>query len=73
MDITENVKRQEIKEMFSKYSYTSINIGNLPFIIVFENGMIKEIYNISDNNYDILGLTSFINNIRFPEGEELNG
>ena len=64
MNITEDIKDNSLKnEMISKYSVNSLNITNVPLIMVFEDGILNSIYSISDNSYDIDKLVVYINNI----------
>ena len=64
MNITEDIKDNSLKnEMISKYSVNSLNITNVPLIMVFEDGILNSIYSISDNDYDIDKLVVYINNV----------
>jgi len=64
MNITEDIKNDNLKnEMISKYSVNSLNITNVPLVMVFEDGILNSIYSISDNGYDIDKLVVYINNI----------
>ena len=49
--------------MISKYSVNSLNITNVPLIMVFEDGILNSIYSISDNDYYIDKLVVYINNV----------
>ena len=74
MDITEELKKSSIKnEMISKYTINNLSIVNVPVILVIDNGELRIIYGIKDNNYDVESLKLFINNIRFSSEDELNG
>ena len=68
MDIT-----NEKKINASKYTLGGISIKDVPVIMVFDNGVLKSIYGIKDNNYDIDNLKMFIDNITFTSDGELNG
>lgn len=64
MNITDDVKDKNIKnEMVSKYSVNSLNITKVPCVLVFEDSMLKSIYSVSDNGYDIDRFTIYLNNI----------
>ena len=74
MDITDELKNSAIKnEMISKYTINNLSIVNVPVILVIDNGELRIIYGIKDNNYDVESLKLFINNIRFSSEDELNG
>lgn len=62
-----------IKEMNEKYMINSLSINNVPVIAVFEDGRLKSIYSVKDNDYDINRFKLFINNITFSSEEELDG
>ena len=64
MNITDDIKNNSLKsEMISKYSVNTLNITDVPLIMVFEDGVLNSIYSISDNGYDIDKLVVYINNI----------
>lgn len=68
LDITEDIKNEEIKnELSNKYMINSVSILDVPVIIVIENGNVKSIYSISENNYDVDKVKTFINGIKFEE------
>lgn len=68
LDITEDINNEEIKnELSNKYMINSVSILNVPVIIVIENGNVKSIYSISENNYDVDKVKTFINGIKFEE------
>ena len=74
MNITEDIKNKAVvKEMKEKYVMNSLSIYNVPVITVFEDGILKNIYNIKDNDYDIERFKLFINNISFNSDGEVNG
>ena len=74
MNITEELKNSTIKnEMVSKYTINNLSIVNVPVILVIDNGELRTIYGIKDNNYDVESLKLFINNIKFNSEDELNG
>ena len=74
MDITDELKNSTIKnEMAYKYAINNLSIVNVPVILVIDNGKLRSIYEIKDNNYDIDNLKIFINNIKFSSEDELDG
>lgn len=73
MDITENIKKQEIQKLFNNYNQNGINFSKLPFIIVMQEGIIKDVYSISDNDYDVINVKTFINNVNFNNGDDVDG
>lgn len=74
LDITNEINDKSVKEMLKeRYSINSVSILNVPSIIVFDDGNLKTIYSISEDNYDIDRIKLFINNNKFSEEDELNG
>ena len=74
MNVTDNIKEKVIvKEMNEKFTINSLSIANVPVIAVFEDGVLKSIYSIKDNDYDIEKFKMFINNISFSSDGEING
>ena len=64
MNITDDIKDKNMKnEMISKYSVNSLNITKVPCVLVFEDSMLRSIYSVADNGYDIDRFTIYINNI----------
>ena len=64
MNITDDLNSKNIKdEMNTKYSLNDLSITDVPCVLVFSNGILKSIYSISDNNYDIDRFTNYLNNI----------
>lgn len=73
MDITSEIKNNNKKnDMKKKYSVEYANILNVPNVMVFENGKLKMIYNIQDNDYDVKKTVEFINSIKMNEGDSIN-
>ena len=58
--------------MMKKYSVEYANILDIPNVMVFENGKLKMIYNIQDNDYDVKKTVEFINSIKINEGDNIN-
>ncbi len=64
MNITNDINNKDIKdEMVNKYSLNDLNITDVPCVLVFSDGVLKSIYSISDNNYDIDRFVIYLNNI----------
>ena len=64
MNITDDLKDKNIKnQMVSKYSVNSLNITKVPCVLVFEDSMLKSIYSVSDNGYDVDRFTIYLNNV----------
>lgn len=73
MDITSEIKSNNKKnDMMKKYSVEYANILDIPNVMVFENGKLKMIYNIQDNDYDVKKMVEFINSIKINEGDNIN-
>ena len=70
MNITDLVKDKNIKnDMISKYSINDLDILDVPCILVFTDGILKSIYSVSDNEYDIERLTIYLNNIELESDD----
>ncbi|MBQ2872634.1 MAG: hypothetical protein IJE89_01380 [Bacilli bacterium] len=64
MNITDEFNDKNIKkDMASKYSLNNLNITDVPSLLVFNDGILKSIYSVSDNNYDIDRFIIYLNNI----------
>jgi len=64
MNITDDLKDKSVKnEMINKYSLNDLDITNVPCLLVFKNGILKSIYSIKNNNYNIDRFTIYLNNI----------
>ena len=64
MNITDDIKNKNIKdEMVLKYFVNSLNMTDVPCILVFSDGMLKSIYSVSDNDYVIDRFVLYLNNI----------
>ena len=71
MNVTDDIKDESLKDgMISKYFVNGLNIADVPCVLVFKNGMLKSIYSVKDNDYDIDRFTIYINNIDM-EGDGL--
>lgn len=70
MDITNELKDMNtIKDMQGKYSLEYAKITDVPCLIIFEDGKLKSIYSIKDNEYDVDKMIEYINNIKFQDEE----
>lgn len=69
MDIT-NEGSNVIDLIVNKYSLNITNDKSVPVILVIEDGKLKSIYDIKENNYDVDSLRLFIDNIIFLEEDE---
>lgn len=64
MNITEELKNKNIRsKMINKYSLNNLNITDVPCVLVFNGGLLKSIYSVSDNDYDIERFVIYLNNI----------
>ena len=71
LNITDELNSKKIKsEMVSKYYVNDISMANVPSIMVFEDGVLKFIYDIKDNGYDIENIKLFVNGIIFSKEED---
>ena len=64
MDITDDIIDKDIKnEMINKYYMNDLSITDIPCILVFRDGLLKSIYSVSDNGYNIDRFTLYVNSI----------
>lgn len=64
MNITDDIKNKDTSnEMVSKYSINSLDMTDVPSLLVFNNGELSSIYSVRDNDYDIDRFVLYINNI----------
>ena len=69
LDLTEIYNdKNEIEKANKKYNINNKNISNIPCILVFEDGVLVDIYDIKEENYSIISLEQFLQ----EEGFELN-
>lgn len=74
LDITEDIRDDKIKaNMINNYKINSVNMTNVPCLLIFEEGKLKTIYSVRKNGYDIEGFTEYVNNIRFASDGEIDG
>lgn len=74
LDITEDIKNRQIKnEMNNTYASNSSKMTDIPVIMVIDNGNLRSIYSIRENDYDVDRVKNFINSIKFSEEDEING
>lgn len=66
MNITDEVRNKDMRsEMVNKYSLNNLNITSVPCVLVFSDGLLKSIYSVIDNDYDIDRFIIYLNNIYF--------
>ena len=58
-----------VSEMTKSYSLNNLNITNVPCVLLFEDGMLKSIYSVSDNAYDIERFVIYVNNVELESDE----
>lgn len=64
MNITDDIKDKNVRnEMSLKYFVNSLNMTDVPCVLVFSDGKISSIYSVSDNDYDINRFVVYLNNI----------
>lgn len=64
MNITGDIVDKGIKDaMDDKYFLNDLSITNVPCLLVFNDGVLKSIYSVSDNDYDIEKFMLYLNNI----------
>ena len=64
MNITDEVNNKDvIKDMKSRYFLNDLDITNVPCVLVFKEGMLKSIYKVSDNGYDVDRFVIYVNNV----------
>ena len=70
MNITSELKDNGIKkELSSKYTLGSLDVTDVPCILVFNKGELTSIYSIKDNDYDVNKLVVYINNIELESDD----
>lgn len=73
LDLTEELKSREMNtEIKQKYVFNSINMSDVPCLLVISNGELKYIYSLRDNGNDIDRFVAFINGISFKDSD-ING
>ena len=74
MDVSNDIIDDNIKkQMDSKYLVNLVKMSDVPTILVFENGLLKSIYSVSQNDYDVDRVKLFINNIKFNSDGDISG
>jgi len=70
LNITDEIDNKNIKnEMINKYNLNSLNMTDVPCVLVFNKGIINSVYSVSDNNYDVDRFVIYVNNIRLERDE----
>ena len=73
MDITEELKNKKIVEDFSnRYYINGLSVNKLPLVLIIDNGNLKMVYDVRNNNFDIQMFEYFINNVSFSGEGEIN-
>lgn len=64
MNITDDINDNDIKnEMVSKYSINSLDMTDVPSLLIFNDGELSSIYSVRDNDYDVNRFIIYLNNI----------
>ena len=64
MNVTEELGDKDVKKyMKVNYSLNNLDITGVPCLLVFNDGVLKSIYNVSDNGYDVERFVIYVNNI----------
>ena len=64
MNITDDIENSDTKdEMISKYMINSLNMTDVPSVLVFNSGKLSSVYSVSENNYDIDRFIIYLNNV----------
>ena len=70
MNVTDDIKDKRVKnEMVLKYFVNSLNMTDVPCILVFSDGVLSSIYSVSDNDYDINRFIMYLNNIELERDD----
>ena len=69
MNITDSINDIDKND----YMYGETSILDVPLVMVFDNGILKSIYSIRNNDYDIQLFTEYVNNIVFSSDGEIDG
>lgn len=69
MNITDDIKNIGVDE----YQIGDVSILNVPVIVVFDGGNLKQIYDIKADNYDINNFKKIIQDISFSSEDEIDG
>ncbi len=74
LDITAELKNKKTaNELANKYFVGSSSIIDVPLIMVVQNGIVRSILDIKQNNYDADYVLDYINGITFYDEDEING
>ena len=70
MNVTDDISDKKIKnEMSLKYFVNSLNMTDVPCVLVFSDGILTSIYSVSDNDYDINRFVMYLNNIELERDD----
>ena len=68
LDLTDELKDENTSnEVKKKYVFNSLNLSDVPCVLIFQNSQLKYIYGLRDNDYDVTRLVTFINDVDFEE------
>ncbi len=70
LDITE-LSSSEKNELVNTYRYNNLNAGDVPVVIVFDEGNVTSIYSAKANDYNIDSFLMYVNQINYGD-DDLN-
>jgi len=71
LDLTDELQDSKLSDdVKNKYLFNSLNLSDVPCIVVIQDGGLKYIYSLKDNDYDVVRLVAFINDIEFEEDDD---
>ena len=64
MNITDEVNNKNtLDDMVESHSLNSLNITDVPCVLVFNDGELRSIYSVEDNDYNIDRFLIYVNNV----------
>ncbi len=73
LDLTSELEDKEIREeIIDEYSINTLSMSDVPSIVLFDDGSLKSIYSVKDNNYNVHAVVDYINNIRLDMDSEID-
>lgn len=64
LDMT-NVSEKDMVMLKNKYYYNNLSIGDMPCLLVFNDGIVNAIYSVESNNYNIDSFLMYVNQINY--------
>ena len=64
LDMT-NVSEKDMVMLKNKYYYNNLSIGDMPCLLVFNDGVVNAIYSVESNNYNIDSFLMYVNQINY--------